>query len=174
MYEQLGYYGIPDSTKLVELQQRAANYAQQNNCNWFIFSFDGVFAFPGYDYDHRQNLVLGGEKAYSPTEFGKLSTEQHVLNIGREIVQFHIQSVDGRYVEAAAHWVIPYGKPITWIVGRLKELVKAYTVPNVVRFVGSSSDGDLFTFDSQVLMDVWSKKKYRLFWTHFWDFSHAV
>ncbi len=174
MYEEPGYYGIPNVAKVAELQQRASNYATHNKCPWFIISFDGVFALPGYEYDYHQKLVLGGEKAYTATEFMQMTDEQHVLNIGREIVQFHAQSVDGGYVEAIGHFVIPYGKPVAWIVGRLKELVEVYSISKVVEFIGSSSDGDLFTFDSQVTMDIWSRKKFGLFWTHFWDFSHAV
>lgn len=126
-YEKPGYYPIPHKDEIQELIQRATTYADQVASPLFIFSFDGVFAIPTYEYDIHDKTVLGGEKALTSEEFVTASDEKLQLNHGKEIVQFFMQHIDGGYVEPIGHFVLPHGKPSTWIIDRLKELVAIYS-----------------------------------------------
>ncbi len=58
-----------------------------------------MYAKAGYKYDHHTEQVLGGEKPYSVNGFLEASEEDRILNAGKEIVQFYLQSIDGGYME---------------------------------------------------------------------------
>jgi hypothetical protein len=102
--------------------------------------------------------VVGGEKVYTCKEFFLATSKMHCLNVGRKIVQFYIQSVDGSYVKPIGHFVISYDKPSTWIENKLQMLVSMYEVDRV-QIVGSASDSDLFTVDSLELMNKWMETR---------------
>jgi hypothetical protein len=122
-YEEPGYYSLSSEEKIQDIQQNARKYAQEHDRVWFVIVFDGVFTISMYEYDQHHQKVVGGEKIYTCEEFFLAIAKMHYLNVGREIVQFYIQSVDGGYIQSIGHFVIPYDKPSTWIEDKLQMLV---------------------------------------------------
>lgn len=172
-YEEPGYYPMPTSDKIQQLKERAEQYAKQAGSPPFILTFDSVFVIPTYQYDMHGKRVLGGERVYTREEFLKASDEDLLLNHGREVVQFFLQHVDGGYVEAVGHWVMPHGKSEMWIADRLKQLITVYS-SSLIKIIGSSSDGDLFSLEVELVMKAWNKQHYNLPWYHFPDYCHAT
>ncbi len=172
-YEDPGYYPLPPPEVQVEISETASKYAQQNSRCWYIITLDGVHAKSGYVFDFHTQSVLGGEKRYLIEEFLTVPDEECILNIGHEIVQFYLQSIDGGYTEPIGHYVRPEGSPKSWTADKLQVLVSTYQSESVV-IIGSSSDGDLFSAEETFSMNAWMMDKYGEFWVHFPDYSHAV
>ena len=123
IYEESGYYPMPPPTELARIRESALTYARgANNC-WFIICYDGAHVIPGFEYDVHLNLVLGGEKAYTPEEFLNQLDEETVLQEANEVVQFYLQSIDGGYVEPVGHFAQPTGVSTAWILHILKYIV---------------------------------------------------
>lgn len=173
LYERPGYYPMPCDDEIKQLIARATSYAQEAGAPLHIISFDGVFAIPTYEHDIHTDTVVGGEKAYPSADFLQLTDEQLHLNHGREIVQFSLQNIAGGYVEPIGHWVMPHGKPDSWIIERLQELVAKYSSSGVY-IIGSASDGDMFSLELELVMNRWNQSNHKRPWLHFFDYSHAV
>jgi hypothetical protein len=156
-YQSSFFYGIPSPSEVQRITETAETYIKEQSSPPLLgISFDGVFAKQGYDFNFHTRQVYGGSVVYSIADFIKLSKEQVLLNSGREILQFYLQSLDGGYVEPIAHIVIPYGKPAFFVLDFLKKLVDSYSTA-LIKIVASFSDGDVFTLDEESIMDAWNQ-----------------
>jgi hypothetical protein len=173
-YQSSFFYGIPLPFEIQRIIETPETYIkEQPFLPLFGISFDGVFAKPGYDYNFHTQQVLGGSVAYPIADFITLSKKQVLINSGREILQFYLQSLDGDYVEPVAQIVIPYGKPAFFVLDFLKKIVDSYATA-LIKIVASFSDGDVFTPDEESMMGAWNQSVRNHPWFHIYDISHAI
>lgn len=111
----------------------------------------------------------------TPEEYISKSRENLDNNLGNEVLQFIIQSLDGMVTIRVGHWVKPYSVNTTkFIVSKLKTIVDTFYKKGVCELIGSASDGDLAPEAVVYTMNEYTKNKYGTPWFHFIDFSHIL
>ena len=116
-----------------------------------------------YEIDiHSQNIIRGF-KPISFDEIYNLNEQTLLINSGNEIIQFFLQSMDGEFSIKVGHFVLPSGASLAWLMDRIKDFLDIYFETKYVEIIASSSDGDLWDSDLNLLMDIYMQCKYNLF-----------
>ena len=173
--EDIGSYGAPPQLRVDEIHILLEDHAKQTGCKEYIISFDGIIVIPRYKYSEGLDKVLGGEVALTPEEYVSRSKEDLDDDLGNEVIQFLIHSIDGDVTIRAGHWVKPdKSNGVKFITSKLKTLVELFYKKDVCELIASCSDGDLCNDAVQSYMEKYMRDKYGTPWFHLFDFSHLL
>lgn len=173
--EDIGSYGAPDTERVKEILASLEQHVSETGCKEYIISFDGIIVIPRYKYNEGLDLVLGGSEVLTPEQYVAKSKDALDDDLGNEVVQFTLQSLDGLITIRAGHWVKPDRlNSVSFIVSKLKCVVDTLYKKGVCEIIASCSDGDLATDAIEYLMDRYTRGKNGTPWFHFFDFSHVL
>lgn len=162
-YEDVGSYGAPDPIRSREILNALEEHVKEFKCKDYIIAFDGIIVIPRYKYSDGLGMVIGGSEVLTPEEYILKSKEDLDDELGNEVLQFILQSLDGKVTIKTGHWVKPD-----------KTSGMMFYKSGVCEIIGSCSDGDIATDVLQQVMDSYTRYRYNTPWFHFFDFSHLL
>jgi len=90
---------------MITVSQRFLTAA--SDCRHFLISYDGIIVIPRYKYNEGLDLVLGGSVALTPEEYVQKDKVKLDDDLGNEVLQFMLQSLDGMVIVRTGHCVKP-------------------------------------------------------------------
>lgn len=161
--------------RLSEIHMQMSIHSEQHKCNHYILSFDGVIVIPRYSYSEGLGLVLGGSEPLTPEDYMQKTDSELDSDLGNEIIQFHLQSLDGKLTFRAGHFVKPDSKcALTFLLDRCKTIVTQFYSREHCIILGFCCDGDLAAMGLDISLDSWTTERYGTPFFSFRDPSHSL